>query len=124
MAKNSDKDSVLERRRIELLNAIKHDASADMVGKRIAALKQAVFGVAKKNNVTYRPFTRFADNPEWQMVIRCWEALTPDVVVAIVTSWDAHPSYREVVLACRDAADDSTQKAQGGGSSHAPENAS
>ena len=115
MAKNSDKVSVLERRRIELLNAIKHDASADIVAKRIDALKQAVFGVAKKHNVRYRPFTRFADNPEWQMVVRCWDALTPDLVVAIVTSWADRPAYREVLLACRDAADDPTQKTQDGG---------
>ncbi|WP_144054679.1 hypothetical protein [Rhodopirellula europaea] len=115
MAKNSDKSIVLQRRRIELLNAIKHDASAEFVAKRIDALKQAVFGVAKKHHARYRPFTRFAENSEWQMVVRYWTALTPDSVVAVVTSWPDRPAYKEVLLACRDAADEPTQKTQDGG---------
>ena len=114
MAKNSDKDRVLERRRMELLHAIKHDASADIVAKRIEALKQAVFGVAKKHNVSYRPFTQFADNHEWQMIVHCWEAMTPEMVVAVVQSWTNGPAYRDVVVVCRDVSQDPNRKEEDG----------
>ncbi|EMB17876.1 hypothetical protein RE6C_01391 [Rhodopirellula europaea 6C] len=49
------------------------------------------------------------------MVVRYWTALTPDSVVAVVTSWPDRPAYKEVLLACRDAADEPTQKTQDGG---------
>ncbi len=49
MAKNSDKNRVLERRQTELLHAIKHEADTEAIAKRVTALKHAVFGVAKKN---------------------------------------------------------------------------
>ena len=102
MAKNSDKNRVLERRRIELLHAIKHEANTEAIAKRVTALKHAVFGVAKKHHVTGRPFLKFADNSEWRMVNSCWESFTTDEVISIVSRWAEHPTYKDVVLACRD----------------------
>ncbi len=102
MAKNSDKNRVLERRRVELLHAIEHQLCPEAVLKRVTALKQAVIGVAKKQHVTHSPFRRIEDNPEWQTVNACWTAFTTDEVVAIVQRWSDRPSYKDVFLACRD----------------------
>ena len=106
MARNSDKNRVLARRRIELLNAVKHGANAEALAKRVTALKNAVFAVAKKHHVRHRPFLKFADNSEWFIVQCCWESFTTDKVILVVSSWGERASYKDILLACGD--DDKT----------------
>ncbi len=106
MAKDSDKNAVLERRRVELIHAIEHRHDREKITKRIDALKQAVFAVAKKHNVRTRPFTKREDNPEWQMVVRFWDALPLEAVVEIVAKWRDRPGYKEVLIACGNVDDD------------------
>lgn len=115
MAKNSDKNLVLERRRIELLHAIQHEANTEAIAKRVTALKHAVFGVAKKQHVRYHPFLEFADNSEWRMVHRCWESFATDEVISIVSGWAERPSYKDVMLACRDGSDKACPRTEDSG---------
>ncbi len=110
MSKNSDKNAVLERRRVELLHAIEHRYDREKVAKRVDALKQAVFAVAKKYNVRASPFRKQEDNAEWQLVVRFWDALPLEVAVDIVKKWRDRPGYKEVLVACRNVDNASVRK--------------
>ena len=101
MAKDSDKLAVLERRRIELLHAIKHELSEEQLLKRVQRVKQAVFAVAKQYHVRGRPFKRFENNLEWQRVERFWESLSSAAVIELVTQWKPGVSYKTILAPCR-----------------------
>lgn len=83
------------------MHAIVHDSGPAAVAKRVEALRKAVFAVAKKHHVFCGPFTKFADNLEWQAVVAFWESRTPEEVIAIVEGWSERPTYRDVLLASR-----------------------
>lgn len=72
MTKNSDKNGVLDRRRVELLHAIRNEAGTEVVLKRVTALRGVIIGVVKKHHVRHYPFQSFEQNPEWRAVLARW----------------------------------------------------
>lgn len=96
MAKDSDKKRVLEKRRVELLHSIEHDADQEMIQKRVIKLLEAIYAVAKKEQSRIHPFTSEAKNEQLQAIKRGWESLAIEKVVAIVAGWPENPTYREV----------------------------
>lgn len=100
MAKNSDKNRVLERRRVQLLHAIRNESDHDALEKRVSDLLRAVSSVIKKHHVRYHLFQEFNQNSEWKTVTDRWSRMTTDDVIAIVSKWRERPSYTDILHAC------------------------
>ncbi len=100
MAKDSDKNRVLERRRVQLLHAIRNAADHNALEKCVSELLRAVLSVIKKHHVQYHPFQKFDENTEWKAVTDHWTRMKMDDVIAIVSKWRERPSYTEIFGAC------------------------
>ncbi|MCA9038206.1 MAG: hypothetical protein KDA91_23940 [Planctomycetaceae bacterium] len=100
MAKNSDKNRMLERRRVQLLQAIRIGADHDILEKRVSELLRAVLSVVKKHHTRYYPFQDFDENAEWKAVVDHWTTMKTDDIIAVVSAWREGPCYTQVLHAC------------------------
>ena len=80
MAKNSDKRAVVEKRRMELLHAIRHDFSEHQILMRVEKLRFAAFKFIKKEFDG-----RSSGIPDG--LIEGWEAMTPDEIIELAKIW-------------------------------------
>jgi len=109
MAKDSDKNRVLERCRVQLLHAIRNEADQNDIEKRASKLLRAVLGVVKKHHVRYHPFQKLEENAEWKAVTDHWTRMNMDDVIAVVSQWSERPSYTDIFRACADKMSSSIQ---------------
>lgn len=96
MAKDSDKRSVLNRRKQELDHALRHGFPPAAVEVRVEKLRAAAIAVLKKNS---GPFALVEDGPgnaAWKALRARWEALSVDEIVALTAEWGSQPTVRGI----------------------------
>ena len=96
------KNRMLERRRVQLLQAIRSGSDHDVLEKRVSELLRAVLSVIKKHHTRYYPFRDFDKNAEWKAVVDRWTTMTINDIIEIVSTWREGPSYTQILHACDD----------------------
>jgi len=98
MAKNSDKRAVVEKRRVELLHAIRGEFSEDQILTRVEKLRFAIFKFIKKE---FNGRSSGAPNG----LVEKWDSMSAERIIVIANSWPKNPTIRNVVDAQVNEAD-------------------
>ena len=96
MAKDSDKRSVLVRRKKELDHALKHDFATAAIARRAEKVRSAAIAVIKKHRWAFAHLEGAPGNREWKELKERWDQLTTDEIVALVRQWPPRPAIRDV----------------------------
>jgi len=98
MAKDSDKRSVLDRRKKELDHALKHDLAPAAIARRAEKVRAAAIAVTKKYRGAFAHLEGARGHREWKELTEKWEQLTTDEIVELVRQWPPRPAIRDVRL--------------------------
>ena len=91
MAKDSDKQAVLAKRKVELAHAVNHSFSDSIIAKRVEKLRSAALKLLKKES--HRSLYDSQDNSELN---KKWDSLTHPEIIEIANKWPDNPSIRDL----------------------------
>jgi hypothetical protein len=90
MAKNSDKRSLLDRRKREFDHAIAHGFDQVRIDRCAERVRNAVIAVLKKNRARRTAYSEKSPSEE------AWANMSIQDVIQRVRRWDSRPSEREI----------------------------
>ena len=98
MAKDSDKLTLLKRRKVELEHALTQGYADDAVDSRVEKLRLAALAVAKKYRGDFAHLEGCSGNKEWMQLKDRWEGFSVAEIIQIVEGWPTQPKIKHVRL--------------------------
>jgi hypothetical protein len=93
---NSDKSSLLARRKLELDHAIKHGFDQVKIARRADRVRAAVIAVLKKDRSRYLIDPSGPRARDWKAIEDKWRNMSTDEVIEMSRHWTTRPSSRDL----------------------------
>lgn len=94
MAKNSDKQALLEKRRKELIHACTNNFADHIISRRAEKLRLAALGLIKKELGRYEHIKPSNRHDAWQKLVLTWNNITVNQIIELAKTWPEHPTLR------------------------------
>ena len=98
MAKDSNKNRVLQRRKQELDHALKNAYPPEVVQVRAEKLRAAAIAVLKKYGGPFSQVKGTWNNIAWTTIRARWEALSISEIVGLASRWGTHLKLRDLQI--------------------------